>query len=566
MSAAIGLVAGMGAATFTATVLALLAGRLAPWMCGVGFMAGAAATILVARQLRGTLSVERPGRWDLLVLAVFALVCLRQSFGLAYERGGEIATLVPNNYGDLPLHWTYVQNLANGASFWPENPIFTGQKLHYPLGADLLTSMLVQLGVSLPTALVALGLVCSALLGATLFLWGRGFAVAGFLFAGGLAGFEFVKTGVLRDAQQPLAWKSLYLALWIPQRGFLFALPAGLLLLWSFREDLIRGRRGLPPLVAGFLWGVMPLFHVHTFLFVSVLIAAWALATGRVRRALPSLGVAVGPACLLLWEVTERFRMGSVIWWKAGWVIGQENVLHFLALNFGFWLPLALAAAFAGIRTRNREGLLHLAPGLLIFAALFFVMFAPWDWDNTKLMLWCYLLLLPPVGALVLGWPVAARAVVMFGLMFSGAVSIAAACRGREAAAIANLDELHAVCGLLRGVPVDQRVATAQTFNHPVALCGHPLVAGYGGHLWSHGIQSKDVEEELQALMKGAPDWRDRARLLRAPLLFWGAREAAAFPASSAPWAAFPPVVRGPWGALYSTAAREDQGQGAQDQ
>jgi hypothetical protein len=153
----------------------------------------------------------------------------------------------------------------------------------------------------------------------------------------------------------------------------------------------------------------------------------------------------------------------------------------------------------------------------------------------------------------------------MVGLLFSGGVSIAAACRGREAAAIANREELLGVCDLLRGVPVGERVATVQTFNHPVALCGHPLVAGYGGHLWSHGIKSKDVEEELTALMGGAPDWRDRARLLGARYIFWGAREAAAYPESTAPWAAAPPLVRGPWGALYSTAAREDQGQGAQD-
>ena len=51
--------------------------------------------------------------------------------------------------------------------------------------------------------------------------------------------------------------------------------------------------------------------------------------------------------------------------------------------------------------------------------------------------------------------------------------------------------ELSAVCAALSGVPADARIATVQTFNHPVALCGRALVAGYAGHLWSHGIEPR---------------------------------------------------------------------------
>ena len=34
---------------------------------------------------------------------------------------------------------------------------------------------------------------------------------------------------------------------------------------------------------------------------------------------------------------------------------------------------------------------------LAVFAALFLVKLAPWEWDNTKVMLWCYVAALPPV-------------------------------------------------------------------------------------------------------------------------------------------------------------------------
>jgi len=62
---------------------------------------------------------------------------LRHFLFLYVERDGVIRTLSPNNYGDLPLHLTYIAYFVKGARFWPANPIFTGESLHYPFGVDL---------------------------------------------------------------------------------------------------------------------------------------------------------------------------------------------------------------------------------------------------------------------------------------------------------------------------------------------------------------------------------------------------------------------------------------------
>jgi hypothetical protein len=115
--------------------------------------------------------------------------------------------------------------------------------------------------------------------------------------------------------------------------------------------------------------------------------------------------------------------------------------------------------------------------------------------------------------------------------------------------------EKRVVCDGLAGLPVTARVATEQTFNHPVALCGHPLVAGYSGHLWSHGIRAKAVEEGLRSLMMGETGWDEKAKGLQARYLFWGRREEAAFVGSSRPWEQTRPQV---WesasGRLYDLA------------
>ena len=238
-------------ATLIAAAVATATGGLSPSLSATSVLLSAVAGVFAGRataarrhpeggELAGAVDgvARGPGLSDLLAVACFAVVAARQFLWLLHERGGVLYTLLPNNYGDLPLHWTYIRYLANNASFWPENPIIVGQRLRYPFGVDLFTALFVQLGASLPGLLAALGVLGSALAAFALFGWGRGFAVAAFLFSGGLAGFQWLTTGELLDYQSTVAWKNLFLALYVPQRGFLFALPAGLLLLTSGRERL----------------------------------------------------------------------------------------------------------------------------------------------------------------------------------------------------------------------------------------------------------------------------------------------------------------------------------------
>jgi hypothetical protein len=169
-------------------------------------------------------------------------------------------------------------------------------------------------------------------------------------------------------------------------------------------------------------------------------------------------------------------------------------------------------------------------------------------------MLWCYLLALPPLEAQVLSplarpWRVAA----VVGLLFSGAVSVTAASVGGGGLEVLEVREYDAVCEALSPRPLTERVLVAPTFNHPVALCGHPLVLGYPGHVWSHGIDSSRLEKRVDAVMGGAPGWREEAEALGADLLFWGPREARAFPGSRRPWEGELRVVAsGDWGRLYA--------------
>ena len=505
-------------AVWSAAFLATWVGSLSAWVSGLALLAGVIVGVLAARQCRvarpeplddageaggGLLAtIQTLPLVDVVVLALFAAVSLRQFGWLLFERGGLLETLLANNYGDLPLHWTYVRYLAGGAPFWPDNPIISGERLRYPFGVDLLTAVFVSLGAGMRVVLPAMGLVGAGLAAVALRRWGGALAVAGLLFSGGLAGFPVLWTGQLVDYQDAVAWKNLFLALFVPQRGLLLALPVGLLLLWSWRRRLLRGERGAAAVGRrACCGGRCPSCTCTRSSWSRCCARCGPSAAGACTSAWTSLAWALGPGDLGRLAGERRLPSGGARGLGAGLDDRRRAAPRLPARELRSVPPAGTGGAGAGrARAGSGEELLILGPALAIFALLFVVRLAPWAWDNTKVMLWCYLLALPPIGALVLAplgkwW----RWAAVGGLLFSGAVSVAAASvGGGPRLDVLDLEEYPAVCEALASQSPRARVAVAPTFNHPVALCGHPLVMGYGGHLWSHGIDGSRVQAHLR--------------------------------------------------------------------
>ncbi|MEI6349892.1 MAG: hypothetical protein WCP06_02155 [Verrucomicrobiota bacterium] len=522
------------------------------------------------------------------VVAIFTLFALRAFCWLVYFKEGDVAFLSPNNLGDLSLHLTYTRYLANGARIWPENPIYSGTALHYPFGVDLLNSLLTLAGLDLYRGLVWVGLLGAAATGVMLWRWGGAFALAGFLFNGGIAGFGIFTVRHLADFQDPLAWKSIPLALFITQRGLLYAIPAGLALLWSWQTRLLRHRRGLPFWVEVLLYATMPIFHLHTFIFLSAMLAWWLVVPCRVpvrldtgaglrrREVLKLIGCAFLPASALVFLLTGGFQSGQAIHLKPGWMQGDEP-LRFWFENFGF-LPLAVAGVIYWISCAKKNPALAeeaavqsavVWPALLMFILACFVMFAPWEWDNTKLMIWSYLAVLPAIWAMLRNLHVLLRAAACTALFFSGFISLLGGIDGTHRGfTLAHREELDALSVALKSLSSQDKspaplstFACVPTYNHPLLLLGCKVVAGYDGHLMSHGIDYRERFATLDQLMRGAPGWAARAASLGVDYLYWGEREQSKYPESLAPWTATAPVVaQGTWGTIYDLRKRRNRG------
>src|SRR5205809_4389119 len=152
--------------------------------------------------------------WLWLVGVCFLMFAVRSFCWLFYIDGSDFRIQSPNNLGDLSLHITLIKTFANGVPLWPDNPIYVASKLRYPAGIDLFNALLSLVHVDLITGLTWVGLVACLATFYAFYRWGGPFAVAGFLFNGGIAGFQFFKTWKFLDyqgtaadiAHKPIAW------------------------------------------------------------------------------------------------------------------------------------------------------------------------------------------------------------------------------------------------------------------------------------------------------------------------------------------------------------------------
>jgi hypothetical protein len=593
--------------------------------------------------------------WFWAVAICFAVFALRSFIWLLYIDGSDLKIQSPNNLGDLSLHLTLVKTFANGVPLWPDNPIFAGSKLRYPAGIDMFNGLLSLVHIDMLAGLVWVGLLASLAIFWGFYRWGGTFAVAGFLFNGGIAGFQFVKTfkfldyqGAAADiAKKPIAWKSIALSMLVTQRGWLYAIPAGLVLLWHWRErffsqspaatadspavavaqvddpgqsgDAVKSeattvnghgsRKGpLPWWVELSIYASLPLFHLHTFIALTIVLVV-ALFFERVRgiaiftdapirrHAAALLLAAFIPATFFVWTTTDHFQAKSVMKWHSGWAqdstefaapffrLGPKDFgsstsfglllqktwngviapfFQFWLPNFGLWVPLVLVLVglcFWRIWKGKWRwgdtppaGIAFILAAVVIFGVGYFVQTAPWEWDNLKLMIWGYFIILPFLWSDLVGrWVFPERAVTCLLLFGSGFVTLLGGLTaGHPGFGLIERARLDHIGTVLRPLPMDARFATWPTFNHPILLQGRKAVLGYPGHLWTEGFDYGKTNDKLTALMNGAANWRDIAKELGVRYIFWGQDEKANYQSSTRPWEATAFLVgTGDWGAIY---------------
>jgi hypothetical protein len=315
------------------------------------------------------------------------------------------------------------------------------------------------------------------------------------------------------------------------------------------------------------------------------------------RHAATTLIAAFIPATFFVWLTTDQFHAASVLKWHPGWAqdstelgapyfrLGSKDFgssttfglllqktwngviapfFQFWLPNFGLWVPLALAlVGLCGWRIwkgkwrwgdKPPADIAFVVAAVVIFTFGYFVQTAPWDWDNLKLMVWGYFMILPFLWSDIIGrWALPERAATCVLLFGSGFVTLLGGLTaGHPGFGLIERARLDHIGTALRPLPVEARFATYPTYNHPVLLQGRKVVLGYPGHLWTEGFDYGKTNTQLTALMTGAANWRDTAKALGVRYIFWGQDERTNYPTSLRPWEGTTFLVAsGDWGAIY---------------
>jgi hypothetical protein len=214
--------------------------------------------------------------------------------------------------------------------------------------------------------------------------------------------------------------------------------------------------------------------------------------------------------------------------------------------------------AYQAKRLRSDPALALLTPAAVLFLLACLVKTAPWEWDNIKLIIWAYLIMLPFLWRELLVRAPAPVIVASCAVLFlSGCISLFGGLLTNKAGfGLADRAEVDAVGMAVRKLPVQARFAAHPNYNHPLLLQGRKMVLGYLGHVWTQGFDYTVPEAQLKNVLLGGAGWREQARGLHARYIFWGREEKANYAASTRPWEREAQLVAtGAWGAIYDLEA-----------
>jgi hypothetical protein len=478
-----------------------------------------------------------------------------------------------NTWSDWSFHASYTTAFVYGHNLPPQNPIFAGTPFRYTFAPDFASALLVGGGWSIPAALTWPSWAMTVLALSGLILWARRLtggigagviAVTLTLLGGGLGFWLFfgdaARLGLLNalrhipqtyDRPQvgihdPLAniqWYNPILSYYLPQRSFVFGaaiVMAVLLLLtppmlrtplfrWRDTVAAIRGswRRwtlkseGVAFLVAGALTGLLPLFHVHSLVVLGVVTGCWALLFPR-----PAW---LGFFAVMLLLAVPRLLMAvpgdpgappehQYPRWLLGWVSGADFPPWFWIKNTGLFTPLLLVALLSPLALRGRARLL-IAPFALVFLTANLIKFQPWDWDNSKVLVFWYMASAVAVGALLVRLARAhaagavAAAAIWLSLVASGVLSLLQFLPPQGPAFVwFTAEDVQLAADVRQLTPpravfvtaADPKNEIAAYPNNPVAdLAGRSVLMSYPGWLWSYGINYSQRQADIRRIYGG---------------------------------------------------------------
>ena len=447
-----------------------------------------------------------------------------------------------NLYGDLVFHLSLINKFLESEKNLPDSPIFAGEKINYPIFTDLFTAQIAKLSS------VDFALFITTLIGGILTIFVSRLFILRitknekivlltlllFLINGGLGFYYFFQdyfasanysflnflTNLPREytdiKEQGYWWINTYLAYFLPQRGFLFAFPITLSVLMLLHSGQLKQKRNYF-ILAGILAGLLSIVQAHS-LFLIFLISIFFLPLSVIHfknkkitlvnwLLFAALTAAISIPIIKLISSTQNPL--TFIKFDPGWT-SEENILWFWLKNLGLFAPFLIIASMK-LFVENRRLLILYLPFFIIFILCNLFIFQPWDFDNSKLMIYWffasaiivaqftfYQFFKGNLAEKILG------VIFIFIMIFSGILDLFRTFTPPTNYRIFSNQDLEIAASIKYLTPKDSVFVTASDHNHPIpSLTGRSTLLGFHGWAWTHGIDYQRRASDIGKIYAG---------------------------------------------------------------
>ncbi len=450
-------------------------------------------------------------------------------------------------WGDWAGHLSGIAVFAfRPVSMWfQDHPLFYGLPFKYPFASSMISGMMMRMGADRISAMIIPSIITTLALLTILYCFYHAIlksekqafvAVSLFLLSSGF-GFVYYFQDILQTPsintvlfpireytfleEKGLFFRNIIASELLPQRSFLLGLPVGLLLLmilmnWFSKPD--QQPSVLRCLLAGIPAGLMMIVHTHTYMVLVITCSCLAIINFRSCKTM--LTFALGAGLVSLWIYVQLHGQslpgrwfGFICGWKSD--IQQKGLLQFAILwlmNWGMLLPLAACGTFRMKYYRHPM----VVSGWVLFILSNVIRFQPWDWDNTKILTWSYLLLIIPVmSVLSVLWKDKGRigkvttVVFLILLTFSGGLEVIKLVESNpKSYKMWDQSKLLMALELQRMLNPEETVLTDDDhLNWVSCLAGGQILMGFRGWLWSYGIDYSGRENDIRIMYSAGPGY-----------------------------------------------------------
>lgn len=438
-------------------------------------------------------------------------------------------------WADLALHQTLASFFREQPHFNLDFSIYVGNTLNYPFLSDFLSAILARTGLSWQLAflLPTLALLWSwsylviavfrrlvnkagaAVLYYSLLLTSGSFAGVWYFYQNlqtqGWTAYKSFDYANLNDAHS-LVFANLVNSHLLPQRSYLFGVAVAWTVFLLF--DLWYRKQKKPVfallliLVAG-----LPLIHVHSFLVLLGFLGLYTL--GQIWHKSPKVQIPYWYYLILLLGLAQLGWQAAIglhsefMRVQIGWMTPPDQTVSlFWFRNLGLFFPIVAVMFIPAIKQSVYYTRYLLILGVIIFLACNLISFQPYAWDNMKFMTYGYSFLLLPVVLLLVWlwqrwWGILPVLLLVFSMSASGVLALT---RETKVQYIFVSPEDQEVANYIREhTPKDAVILVSDRHNHPVSmLAGRRIVLGYGGWLWSYGIDTTDRGLAVQRMFRAS--------------------------------------------------------------